>query len=105
MRQTMRQRRAWLLVLVILAVAASGAGADKDKPPAKDEEINPATVGAKGLDDALKRLKAQLVGGDPLPPAEAHKRLKAADGLAVDLIAHEPEVRQPLFITLDERGR
>jgi putative membrane-bound dehydrogenase-like protein len=91
----------------ILAVAATGIGADKDKPkpPAKDEEINPATVGAKGLDEALKRLKAQLVGGDPLPPAEAHKRLKAADGLAVDLIAHEPEVRQPLYITFDERGR
>src|SRR5437764_10592436 len=100
MRQPMTQRRAWLLVLLgILAAAASGTGADKPKPPAKDEEINPATVGAKGLDDALKRLKAQLVGGDPLPPAEALKRLKAADGLAVDLIAHEPEVRQPLYIT------
>src|SRR5262245_17310592 len=102
MRQPMTRPRGWLFVFLgILAVAASGTGADTDtpKPPPKDEAINPATVGAKGLDDALKRLKAQLVGGDPLPPAEAHKRLKAADGLAVDLIAHEPEVRQPLYIT------
>jgi len=31
--------------------------------------------------------------------------MKAADGFEVRLVAHEPEIRQPLSITFDERGR
>jgi len=31
--------------------------------------------------------------------------MKVADGFAVKLVASEPEIRQPLSITFDERGR
>jgi hypothetical protein len=61
--------------------------------------------GAKGLEDALRNLHAPLAGGEPLSPAESLKRFKVADGLAVDLVAAEPVVRQPLYMTFDERGR
>ena len=41
----------------------------------------------------------------PSPPAEALKHFKLRPGYAVDLIAAEPAVRQPLYINFDERGR
>lgn len=38
-------------------------------------------------------------------PAEAAKRMRPADGLAVRLFAAEPDVRQPIFVKCDDRGR
>src|SRR5438477_4907117 len=40
-----------------------------------------------------------------LSPQEALSHMKVADGFEVKLVAHEPEIRQPLSITFDERGR
>ncbi|MGE3317305.1 MAG: PVC-type heme-binding CxxCH protein, partial [Planctomycetaceae bacterium] len=40
-----------------------------------------------------------------VPAAEAAKAFKIPDGLEVEVALAEPEVRQPLFITWDERGR
>ena len=41
----------------------------------------------------------------PLSPEEELKRLKVADGLAIKLVAAEPQVAQPLSICFDDRGR
>ena len=38
-------------------------------------------------------------------PAEAADRMTVLDGFQVDLIASEPQVRQPVAIDLDDRGR
>lgn len=38
-------------------------------------------------------------------PEEAVKRMKVPDGFRVKLVACEPEIRQPLSITFDARGR
>ena len=40
-----------------------------------------------------------------LPPEESRKQLIAADGYAVELIASEPLIRQPIEVKFDERGR
>ncbi|MBI3851189.1 MAG: c-type cytochrome [Verrucomicrobia bacterium] len=40
-----------------------------------------------------------------LPPAEALRRMKVADGFTVKLYANEPKIRQPLTMSFDERGR
>src|SRR2546425_4213374 len=40
-----------------------------------------------------------------LPPQEALNHMKVADGFEVKLVASEPEIRQPLSVTFDERGR
>jgi hypothetical protein len=40
-----------------------------------------------------------------LPPGEALRRIKVADGFTVKLFANEPEIRQPLTMSFDERGR
>src|SRR6267143_3394969 len=42
---------------------------------------------------------------DALSPQEALKRMKVADGFEVKLFASEPDIRQPLTMTFDERGR
>lgn len=44
-------------------------------------------------------------GSDPTPPLESLKSFDVKEGMTVDLIAHEPEVSQPLFLTWDSRGR
>jgi putative membrane-bound dehydrogenase-like protein len=38
-------------------------------------------------------------------PREALERMRVAEGFAVDLVASEPEIRQPISITFDTRGR
>lgn len=40
-----------------------------------------------------------------LPPREAVKALTPGEGLAIDLVAAEPVVEQPLFLNFDARGR
>jgi putative heme-binding domain-containing protein len=60
------------------------------------------------VQEYLKTFKA---GGDlgnqspAPPPAEELKQFKVADGLAVELVAGEPVIRQPLNLHFDERGR
>lgn len=43
--------------------------------------------------------------GQPLPPREAAARLHAPPGFKVTLAAAEPDVRQPIAIAFDDRGR
>lgn len=76
-------------------------------PPANDkartllDRVLPA-VSAKVA--PVIQQKTALARG-PLPPRESMARFKVPSDLAVDLVAAEPEVRQPLFLTFDERGR
>lgn len=50
--------------------------------------------------------KGQLGDGtNPLSPEEAVRSFQLDDGLLVELVAAEPEVMQPLYLSFDERGR
>jgi putative membrane-bound dehydrogenase-like protein len=40
-----------------------------------------------------------------LSPEESLKRMKPAEGFQVSLVASEPEIRQPVTMTFDDRGR
>ncbi len=93
-------RRQILIPIFLIAFTAIALWAAE--PP----KTGPAAPGqTKGLEDALRNLHAPLAGGDPLPPEESLKKLKVQDGLVIELVAHEPTVRQPLNIHFDERGR
>src|SRR4051812_3326785 len=72
---------------------------------ADDLPVPDAARGAKGLDSALNSLHAPTRDTRPLPPEESLKHFKLRPGYAVDLIAAEPTVRQPLDINFDARGR
>jgi len=93
----MRKILATLALLSPLGLAVGGG----DRP----SEVGANVKGAKGLEAALNNLHAPRVLSDPLPPREALKRLTVPAGFTVDLVLSEPEVRQPVFTTFDERGR
>ena len=100
----------WVCLSISVSVSVVHAEADAPPKPKPENNVNDATPtqaqeGARGLDKALQILHAPLSGGTALSPAESLKTMKAAAGLAVDLIAAEPTVRQPLSISFDERGR
>jgi putative heme-binding domain-containing protein len=42
---------------------------------------------------------------EPLSPSESAARFKVVDDLQIDQVRTEPEVRQPVFLNFDERGR
>src|SRR3954468_10174368 len=72
---------------------------------ADDAPIADAAKNAKGLDSALAALRAPTRDTKPLSAEESLKHFKLRPGYAVDLIAEEPVVRQPLNINFDARGR
>jgi putative membrane-bound dehydrogenase-like protein len=55
--------------------------------------------------DDFVPLNTQAAGEEPLAPAEAIKRLRVPEGFQITLAAAEPDVRQPIAITFDDRGR
>jgi putative membrane-bound dehydrogenase-like protein len=54
---------------------------------------------------ALGVLSAGRLAAQGFSPQEAVQRMKVADGLEVKLVASEPEVRQPLTMSFDDKGR
>ena len=88
-----------LRVAVCSAVSLAASLLAADKPADKfDDPLKPFVENFKGR-GALND------GSQPASPAEALKKLKLADGLAMQVVAHEPAVAQPLNMYFDERGR
>jgi putative membrane-bound dehydrogenase-like protein len=49
--------------------------------------------------------RAEPLPDKPIPPREAPSRMTLPDGFRVTLFAGEPDVRQPIAFTFDDRGR
>lgn len=71
----------------------------------------PGTTAPAGNDE-VKRIMETFPGrgvmsdhSKPTPPLEALKKFAIKDGYAIDLIASEPVVDQPLYMSWDSRGR
>jgi hypothetical protein len=97
------------LLLGMLAGALSARG-QAERSPSQAASSPPAAVSdvardAKGLDQALERLHAPMRQTPSLSPKQELEKLHPRPGVAVDLIANEPAIRQPLCINFDERGR
>jgi putative membrane-bound dehydrogenase-like protein len=50
-------------------------------------------------------LSARLGGAQGLAPEQAVAKMSVAEGLKATLFASEPDVRQPIFVKCDDRGR
>jgi putative membrane-bound dehydrogenase-like protein len=48
---------------------------------------------------------AQLLANPPMAPAEAARRMKLPEGFTVSVFAAEPDVVQPIAMTIDPKGR
>jgi putative membrane-bound dehydrogenase-like protein len=97
-------RRCALSFLGILGLTLALFGGEP-KPDDKDKTIPDNIKDAKGLDDALRTLRAKMAPTPALAPAESLKTFKVPADLAVDLVASEPAVKQPVYVSFDERGR
>ena len=53
----------------------------------------------------LLSFSAASARGQGYAPQAAVKRMSASDGLEVKLFASEPEIRQPILVKCDDRGR
>jgi putative heme-binding domain-containing protein len=70
--------------------------------PAGGPEVDPA------LEAFVKSFKGKGAledGSKPLTPQETVQRFQLAPGFKMSVVAHEPEVTQPLNLHFDERGR
>ncbi|MES2696761.1 MAG: L-sorbosone dehydrogenase, partial [Verrucomicrobiota bacterium] len=63
------------------------------------------TAEAKKVMETFVGRGVQRDSSKPLAPEEALKTFKVREGLAVDLVAAEPAVSQPLYMSFDSRGR
>ena len=89
--------------IVLLCLFPFFAGAKT--PTTQPGKLPTNITDAKGLDEAIERLHAPMRQTPALSPQEEATRFHPRPGLSVDLIAHEPEIRQPLCINFDPRGR
>jgi putative membrane-bound dehydrogenase-like protein len=83
----------------LMASAAGGAKSVEDI--AGNESVREHILKFKGRGETVEAGG----GAKPLSPQEALKHLKVPDDLEIKLAAAEPDVRQPLNINFDERGR
>jgi len=87
--------------MLVLAFAHLSRGQEKEK--------NPTAVA--GSEQALEVIRsypgrgALADGSAPTPAAEAMKAFKLRKGFALDLVAAEPAVEQPLSLAWDAKGR
>lgn len=96
-------KRSTILFFAVIALGSWIAYAAA--PPTNPNEIPEAVRGAEGLDEVLRNLRAKMATTPPLSPQQALAKMQVRKSLTVDLIAHEPTVRQPLYLNFDERGR
>jgi putative membrane-bound dehydrogenase-like protein len=54
---------------------------------------------------AIAAASAQHIGAQGFSPQEAVKRMQVPDGFRVKLAASEPDIRQPVTMSFDDRGR
>lgn len=101
---TQRLRIGALAMLALLGVGMI-VGGQSIPPTSQPAAITDSVRDARGLDQALERLHAPMRQTPALSPQQELKDFHARPGLAVDLIASEPDIRQPLCINFDERGR
>ena len=80
----------------LLLAAACTSGPDEET-----EEWRRITDISRNPDQLREYLKPI----PPLDPAESLKALEVAEGFRVELVAHEPQVVEPLAATFDENGR
>ena len=82
----------------LLILLAGSAPAQNEASKAGNEDVRRVieTFGGRGT------LRDET---PPSSPQEALKKFAMRDGLAIDLIAAEPDVAQPLYMSFDSRGR
>lgn len=97
--------RCWLNVCLCGIVAARVTMAAE--PPTR-EVFKKDLAGNEEVEKIIQTFGGRGAVGDdsePTPAPEAVKLFQTTEGLQVDLVMDEPRVRQPLYMSFDDRGR
>lgn len=95
-------------VLVCGAAVAQSPPADERPATERQQASSELPAGNAQVAEIMKTFAPRGVqsdGSQPTPPQEALKSFRLHDGLEIDLVASEPEISQPLFLSWDSRGR
>lgn len=75
---------------------------------AQDQNADTSRAGNAKVAEIMRQFKGRGVMADdsnPTPAIDTLKMFRIIDGLEIDLVAAEPQVSQPLFLSWDSRGR
>ena len=105
-------------VVLLIGLAVAGVWGNAADPPTKATEkgdkpgkrdvFKEDLAGNAEVEKIIKNFEGKGAVGDntpPTPAAEAVKLFQTTDGLKVELVMDEPQVRQPLYMSFDDRGR
>ncbi len=92
-----------LLLWLVFFLGPAGAGAAES--PAGGQGAPAANADVQKVVETFGGRGQQKDGSKPRTPAEAVATFKVREGLTVDVIAAEPDVTQPLYMSFDSRGR
>ena len=93
-----RSRLRQILMLAILSISLSCTDGPVEETRDQYREIVDISRDPDSLREYLKPIPS-------LEPAESLKSLETAEGMKIELVAHEPQVVEPLAATFDENGR
>ncbi|MBX7106811.1 MAG: hypothetical protein K1X57_22235, partial [Gemmataceae bacterium] len=96
------------VALAVAALFGLFSFASADEPPASRNRFKQDLAGSEEVEKFIRSFEGKGAIGDdssPTPASEAIEKFQVADGLAIDLIASEPDVAQPLYMSFDARGR
>jgi putative membrane-bound dehydrogenase-like protein len=99
--------RSCLVALLAVLCSSELLSADDPKPKSRDV-YKDDLAGNEDVEKVIKGFAGKGAVGDdsqPTAPAEAVKLFQVADGLEMELVAAEPDVAQPLYMSFDPRGR
>ncbi len=103
MNMNVRKMPRWVLILVFAGGLPS--------VPAQETGPRQGPTAVAGSEQALEIIRsypgrgALADGSKPTVASEAMRSFKLREGFALDLVAAEPEVEQPLFLSWDAKGR
>lgn len=104
----MRAMRCWIVLSLVCFFTASRSPAQTASDEKRAVSSDDTIAGNERVQAVFKTFQGRGVQADdskPTAPQDVLASFQLRDGLAIDLVAHEPQVTQPLFLSWDSRGR
>jgi putative membrane-bound dehydrogenase-like protein len=100
--------RTWGCVSLLSFSALGLWAADDPAPPKTRDVFKKDLAGNEEVEKIIQTFGGRGAVGDdsqPTPAAEAVKEFVTTENLQMELVMAEPQVRQPLYMSFDDRGR
>ena len=98
----------WCLELPMVGQTVAGSGRTADMSPAARNKYKAGLAGSKEVEKVIREFAGRGEVGDdsePTSATDALTRFQVHEDFEIDLIAAEPTIAQPLFMSWDHRGR